>query len=173
MPAWSGRGTRLQLGEIGSAALDEILQQRWIVRAHGRFHRRSGRKRRTPARQFRLAAENTKIGDLIEHVEISKHRFEHGVDEGERFAVEPGRRDDARLEPREFLRELSGPGFKGGFVGCSVEAGNVVQNSRAKFDPRAMFGARDRIDRVQPPRLRLLQIFEDAMAGLAVSCNCI
>jgi len=58
-------------------------------------------------------------------------------------------------------RRNGGPGFKGGFVGCSVEAGNVVQNSRAEFDPRAMFGPRDRIGRVQRPRLRLLQIFED------------
>src|SRR5436190_14544602 len=102
----SGGSARLQAGYPGIPPLQEVPKQRRVLRAHGAAHRWPRRKRLAPARQLRLVGENSKIGDLIEHIEVAKHRTVDRIHQRKRFSVEPWCGGDTPLQPREALPEL-------------------------------------------------------------------
>src|SRR5260370_27837426 len=101
-----GSGARLQRLQQRIPPLDEGAKQRRIIRADGRSHRRPRRERFPPARKLWLARQNSKIGNLVELVEIKKHQTEHGVDQRKILTVKPRRSDHARFEPHKALLSL-------------------------------------------------------------------
>src|SRR5690242_5008 len=120
--------------------IDEVAQQRRIVRTYGRSDRRPCGQVLTPARDLRLVAQNPKVADLVEHVEIAEDRTEHGIDQREFLAVEPWS-DEARFQPLEALLELRGFGVERRLVGCRIEPRDIVEDGRAELDKGAMLGA--------------------------------
>src|SRR5262249_7877442 len=96
---------------------------------------------------------------------IAKHRTEYDVDQRKPLAVEIAARSFALtktgFKTREFLGQSLGLLRERRFIGSQVETGNIVENGRAEFDPGAMFGAAQRVARMQRKRLRFFQIFED------------
>src|SRR4051794_21835339 len=138
----------LQSRQPGLPTVDEVAQQRPVVGAHRRAHRRTSRQAVAPTRGLWLVGQNTEIADLIKGVEIADHRAEHGIDEGELFAVKPGRRNEALLQPCKALLELGDFGLEGPLVLCGIESRDIIEHGRAEFDPAAMLGTRNRIGRM-------------------------
>src|SRR5258708_23077570 len=96
-----GRPARLHRREPRIPPLNEGAKRRRIIRADGRSHRRPRRERFPPARKLWLARQNSKIGNLVELVEITKHRTEHGVDQRKILTVKPARSDHPRFKPHQ------------------------------------------------------------------------
>jgi hypothetical protein len=113
---------------------------------------------------FWFAGENSELADPIENVEIAKDRTKHRIDERKSLAVKVRAGAKAHfkpcLKPFEFISQGCGLLHKGRFIGRAIKSGNVVKHSGSKLDPGAMFGAAQRVGRMQRKRLRLLQIFE-------------
>src|SRR4051794_11699192 len=150
----------LQTRQPGLPPLDEFTQQRRVVSADSGTHRWPRREVFPPACDRRLSGQNTEIADLVKGIEIAEHGTEHGVDEREFFAVEPGRRDEALLQPRNALLELGDFRVERRLILGGIETRDIVEHGRAEFDPAAVLGTRERFGRMQRRGLRLLQIFE-------------
>src|SRR6516225_1549769 len=151
----SGHRFCLQVRYPGISPPQEIAEQGGIFGAHGLSHRGPLGQRLAPACQFRLAGENSEIADLIENVEITKHRTEYRVHERKTFTIEPWRSDHACLQPRKTQLQLSGLGPKWLLVQRAVKTRDSVEDLRAEFDPGTMLGTPQRICRMQRLRFGL------------------
>src|SRR5581483_1680881 len=124
----SGSDLGLELRYPGIPPLQEITQQRRVIGADGSAYRWTRSKRGAPACELWLLRQDAKVADPVEHVEIAKHRAEDGVDQRERFAIEPRRGRNARLKPRKTRLELGRFGLEGSFIGCRIKPSDVVEH---------------------------------------------
>src|SRR5215467_13218508 len=141
--------------------VQERLEPGGIVR-HDRTDDRSAfRQCGPPRRHLRHGFEQTKVDKALEGAEVAERRRKHDIDETESCSRKIGTGHDCPLELLELVHETIAPCREGCQVRRGFQHPDVGEDGGAEFHPGAMFGALDRIARVQGIWGHILDVFND------------